>query len=244
MADSINAGTSGWAYAGWKPDFYPPEVRSKDFLKHYSSQLNSVEVNFTFRSLLKQKTAESWLANTPPEFLFTFKMHQAITHFRRLRNTDEIVKNFFASLELFWAAKKIGAILVQLPHNMKVDTVLLDEFLAGLPKDTRYAVEFRNASWLQDNVYDLLKKRNAAICVTEGEAELTTPDIATADFSYYRFRRETYSKKRIQELAEQFMSARVSPVFAYFKHEETPEGALNAVKLLRTLQAAREPKTA
>jgi len=69
MADSIFTGTSGWAYAGWKPDFYPPDVRSKDFLKYYSSQLNSVEVNFTFRSLLKQKTAESWLANTPPEFL-------------------------------------------------------------------------------------------------------------------------------------------------------------------------------
>jgi uncharacterized protein YecE (DUF72 family) len=244
MAQEIYAGTSGWAYAGWKPEFYPKEVRSKDFLKYYATQLNSVEVNFTFRSLLKAKTAESWVAATPPGFVFSFKAHQAITHFRRLRETDEIVKSFFAALEPFWAAKKIGAILIQLPHNMKVDAPLLDDFLAGLPKGARYAVEFRNASWLNDGVYDVLKKRNAAICVTEGEAELTTPDIVTTDFSYYRFRRETYTTKRIQQLAEQFTSTPDSPVFSYFKHEETPEGAMNAVKLRRMLAGAREQKTA
>src|SRR4030081_513540 len=117
MAEAIYAGTSGWAYSGWKPEFYPKEVRTKDFLKYYTTQLNSVEVNFTFRSLLKQKTAETWVATAPEGFLFTFKAHQAITHFRRLRDTDAIVKQFFSALEPFWEAKKIGAILIQLPHN-------------------------------------------------------------------------------------------------------------------------------
>src|SRR3954470_4305729 len=109
-------GTSGWAYPSWKPDFYPKEVRTKDFLVYYAPQLKSVEFNFTFRSLLKQTTADSWLGTTPPDFLFSFKMHQAITHFRRLRNVEPNIKSFFASLEPFWTAKKIGAILIQLPH--------------------------------------------------------------------------------------------------------------------------------
>src|SRR5437899_8801234 len=100
----IYTGTSGWAYPSWKPDFYPKEVRSKDFLAYYAGQLNSVEVNFTFRSLLKPTTAESWIATTPSGFLFTFKMHQAITHFRRLRNVEPNIKSFFTSLEPFWTA--------------------------------------------------------------------------------------------------------------------------------------------
>ncbi|MCU1284679.1 MAG: hypothetical protein JWO13_1029 [Acidobacteriales bacterium] len=241
---AIYTGTSGWAYPSWKPDFYPKEVRTKDFLAYYASQLNSVEVNFTFRSLLKSSTAESWLVTTPPDFLFTFKMHQAITHFRRLRNVEPNIKSFFASLEPFWTAKKIGAILIQLPHNMKADAPLLNDFLATLPPGAQYAVEFRNPTWLDDNIYNVLKDNNTAICVTEGEAELTTPDIVTADFSYYRFRRESYPRRRINELAHQFTSTSISPIYTYFKHEETPEGALNAVKLRRALASSLDQKTA
>jgi uncharacterized protein YecE (DUF72 family) len=236
MANEIHVGTSGWAYSGWKPEFYPKEVPAKDFLKYYSSKLNSVEVNFTFRSILKQKTADSWIATTPADFLFSIKMHQGVTHFRRLKNVDELLKRFFESLEPFWHAKRLGAILIQLPHNMQSDPQVLDDFLGRLLKGARYAIEFRNPSWLNESVYEVLKSHNAALCVTEGEAELSTPDIATADFKYYRFRRETYSATRIKELSNQF-AATALPVFSYFKHEETPEGALNAVKLLNAVQA-------
>src|SRR5262249_37288369 len=142
MADQIFAGTSGWAYAGWKPGFYPKDVPAKNFLQYYATQLNSVEVNFTFRQRLAAKTAEKWLAETPEHFRFTFKAHQAITHYKRLRDIDELLKAFFVSLEPFVYAKRLGAMLFQLPHNLKFDQELFTTFLDKLPRPLHNVVEF------------------------------------------------------------------------------------------------------
>src|SRR5215467_11131833 len=90
-------GTSGWAYPSWKPDFYPPKLAQTKFLTHYSSQLNTVEVNFTFRQLLKETTVQKWLNETPDHFRFAVKAHQVITHIKRLRGTDDFVKRFITT---------------------------------------------------------------------------------------------------------------------------------------------------
>lgn len=239
MKSRVYAGTSGWAYVKWKPEFYPASVPASKFLEYYSSQLNSVEVNFTFRRKLLHSTAHKWIAAVPDGFLFSFKAHQSITHFRRLKNVDDVLTNFLASLEPFQKAKKLGVVLFQLPHNMKSDSELLADFLKELPPGIRYSVEFREPSWLDKDVYNVLEKNSVALCVTEGTEELTTPDRQTADFRYYRLRRPRYSARMIAKLAEDF-NASGQNIFIYFKHEDTAAGA-NFAKAL--LQRTSEPKT-
>jgi uncharacterized protein YecE (DUF72 family) len=229
------AGTSGWAYAQWKPEFYPSKLPASKFLEFYSGKLNSVEVNFTFRQRLQETTAESWLRMTPPDFKFSLKAHQAITHFRRLKDVDELLDRFLHSAIKFHQAKKLGVLLFQIPSNMKCDLQLFADFLKLLPGIFRYVIEFRHPSWLNDDVYQLLRSHNIALCVTEGDEELSTPDIQTADFSYFRFRRPEYPRERIEELATHFSSSPLAANYAYFKHEETAAGAHFAVELLKAV---------
>lgn len=230
------AGTSGWAYPSWKPDFYPPKLAQAKFLTHYSSQLNTVEVNFTFRQLLKETTVQKWLNETPDHFRFGVKAHQVITHIKRLRGSDEFVKRFITTLEPLERAGKLGPVLFQLPPNLKADIALLKNFLPAVPPGVRMAFEFRHASWFSDETYDVLKTSNAALCVAETEERLT-PDVTTASFNYYRYRKPEYSaeerKAMVGRIREHLDQGR--DVYAYFKHEETPQGALYALEILKEL---------
>ena len=227
-------GTSGWAYPGWKPDFYPAKLAQKKFLGHYSTQLNTVEVNFTFRQLVKESTIQNWLQETPAHFRFGIKAHQVITHIKRLKRTEEFLPRFLATIEPLASAGKLGPVLFQLPPNLKVDGTLLKDFLALLPRNLPAAFEFRHESWFADSTWELLKSRGVALCVAETE-ERTTPDVVTSSFVYYRFRKPNYTAEEratmVGYIREHLAGGR--DVFAYFKHEDTPEGALFAVDLLR-----------
>ena len=163
-----------------------------------------------------------------------FKAHQVITHIKRLKGTEDFVPRFLATIEPLAAAGKLGPVLFQLPPNLKADPDLLRDFLASLPRTVPSAFEFRHASWFTDSTWDLLKSNNAALCVAETET-LTTPDIATSPLVYYRFRKPSYTgeerRSMIDRIGQHVSAGR--DVYAYFKHEETPEGALYAVELLR-----------
>src|SRR3954451_20409883 len=185
-------GTSGWAYPSWKPDFYPEKLAQKKFLEYYTSRLNTVEVNFTFRQLVKETTIQKWLQESPAHFRFGVKAHQVITHIKRLKGTEEFVRRFLATIEPLAAAGKLGPVLFQLPPNLKADAGLLRDFLALLPRTLPAAFEFRHSSWFADETWELLKSSNAALCVAETET-MTTPDVVTASFSYYRFRKPIYT---------------------------------------------------
>jgi uncharacterized protein YecE (DUF72 family) len=230
----LYVGTSGWAYPSWKPDFYPQKLAQTKFLGHYARQLNAVEVNFTFRQLLKDTTAQKWIAGTPDHFLFTAKAHQVITHIKRLKQTEEFLPRFLSTLEPIANAGKLGPVLFQLPPNLKADPGVLEDFLKILPRAVLSAFEFRNLSWFSDEIFELLKKYNRALCVAETE-ERVTPDVVTADFCYYRYRKPTYTGEErtamVQRMREHIDAGR--NVFAYFKHEETPQGALYAVDVLK-----------
>lgn len=232
----LYSGTSGWAYPSWKPAFYPEKLAQKKFLSHYATQLNTVEVNFTFRQLVKETTIQNWMQDTPQHFRFGIKAHQVITHIKRLKGTEDFVPRFLATIEPLAAAGKLGPVLFQLPPNLKADEVLLKDFLALLPRSLPAAFEFRHTSWFADSTYGLLRSCNAALCVAETET-ITTPDVATGPFVYYRFRKPSYTpeEKRamIDRIREHMAAGR--DVFAYFKHEETPEGALLAVELLHAI---------
>jgi len=233
----LYVGTSGWAYPSWKPDFYPAKLPQKNFLRHYASQLNTVEVNFTFRQLVKETTVQKWIDETPVGFRFGVKAHQVITHIKRLKKTEDFVPRFLGTLEPLARAEKLGPVLFQLPPNLKADAGLLAEFLETLPRALPSAFEFRHESWFVDETFDLLKKHNRALCIAETE-ERTTPDVVTADFCYYRYRKPTYTPEErsamVNRIREHLGLGR--NVFAYFKHEETPEGALYAVEVWKELQ--------
>ena len=226
------AGTSGWAYAAWKPDFYPPKLAAAKFLSYYASRLNAVEVNYTFRHMLTEKTIQNWVGCTPEGFRFCIKAHQAITHVRRLKNSEDFLRRFLAGIEPLAAAGRLGPVLFQLPPNLKADTALLGDFLALLPRALRTAFEFRHGSWFTDEVFGVLRRANAALCAAESE-KLETPDVETADFSYYRFRKPEYAEAERRQIAERLSSAAaVRDVFAFFKHEENPQSAVNAAGIL------------
>ncbi|HET8827504.1 MAG TPA: DUF72 domain-containing protein [Terriglobales bacterium] len=232
-------GTSGWAYPSWKPGFYPEKLAQTKFLTYYASQLNTVEVNLTFRQLLKDTTAAKWIGQTPSDFRFTIKAHQVITHIKRLKNTEEFLARFVSTIEPLSQAGKIGCVLFQLPPNMKADPKLLQEFLATIPRGLRSAFEFRHESWFADDIFSCLKQHNRALCVAETE-ERTTPDVVTADFCYYRYRKPEYTTEErramLRRMQEHLSNGR--DTYAYFKHEETPQGAIYAVDVLKQAGAA------
>lgn len=234
---NLYAGTSGWAYPSWKPGFYPAQLPQKKFLDFYASQLTSVEVNYTFRTLPTAKMLAGWLAATGPNFRFSFKAPQRITHFKRLADCDALVEQLLTALELVIARRQLGVLLFQLPPNFKANPTLLASFLqlsAFAGPAPRLAFEFRHNSWFTEDTYSILREHNAALCVAEGD-DLITPEVHTASHRCLRLRRTGgYTPAEIQAFA-----ARLTPLskhddlFVYFRHEDEPTGALNAAAFLQ-----------
>jgi uncharacterized protein YecE (DUF72 family) len=228
-------GTSGWSYTIWKPDFYPKSVASKNFLNFYATQLNAVEVNFTFRMRLQEKTALGWMEAVGGNFRFALKANQFITHIRRLNNVEEPLQRFLTTLQPF--GNQLGPVLFQLPPNLKCDVGLLRNFLSLFPRNFRSAFEFRHESWFSEEVYTALRDCNAALCISETE-KLTTPEVHTASYSYFRLREVSYSADDLKQIASRVGRALGDgrDTYVFFKHEEDPSSPLNAVELLKQLQ--------
>jgi len=230
----LYAGTSGFAYPAWKPGFYPAKLPANQFLKHYAGRLNSVEINYTFRRLPSAGTLKSWVEATPPGFLFAVKANQRITHILRLKNAEEATELFFRMIDPLRTSRRLGPVLFQLPPQLKVDTDLLSGYLRLLPSGIRYAFEFRHASWLTEEVYQVLRNHNISLCVAESE-KLEVPEVITADFVYYRLRKPEYTEEDVDAIAvrSRELLATGRDLYLMFKHEETPAGALNAEMLLQ-----------
>ena len=230
---ALYSGTSGFAYPSWKPEFYPEKLAAKKFLSFYATRLNAVEVNYTFRRLPSASTLENWSNDTPPGFVFPLKAHMRITHILRLK-PSEFTEVFFRAIDPLRTARRLGPVLFQLPPGLKCDEVLLANFLETLPRDVRCAFEFRHASWLTDAVYSLLEKHGVALCLAESE-KLVIPKVITSTFVYSRLRMPEYSSDDRKEIAARGQQLLESgrDVYVFFKHEDTPAGALYAEELLR-----------
>jgi len=231
---SLYAGTSGFAYPAWKPEFYPADVAASRFLEHYAGRLNCVEINYTFRRTPQRSTLEAWAQGTPPGFVFAVKAHQRITHRARLLDAAEPTSYFLNALEPLREAGKLGPVLFQLPPYLHLDVPRLGAFLELLPDWLRATVEFRHDSWLTDEVYDLLRDHGVALCVAETE-KLTVPEVVTADFVYERLRKPAYADDELAAIAARSrrLLAAGLDVYLVFKHDETPSGALEAEALLK-----------
>jgi uncharacterized protein YecE (DUF72 family) len=231
---TLYAGTSGFAYPAWKPAFYPAKTPSNQFLKHYATRLNCVEINYTFRRLPSATTLKTWVEATPPGFVFAVKANMRITHILRLKNAEEATETFFNAIDPLRTSRRLGPVLFQLPPAMKCDGGLLKSYVDLLPANQRFAFEFRHPSWLVEEVYRVLRDRNISLCVAESE-KLEVPEVVTADFVYYRLRKPDYTESDVEAIGARSkeLLATGKDLYLMFKHEETPEGALNAEKILK-----------
>jgi uncharacterized protein YecE (DUF72 family) len=232
---TLFCGTSGYAYSTWKPDFYPEKLAAKKFLGFYATRLNAVEINYTYHRLPSRSTLEGWISETPENFVLCLKAHMRITHLNRLKRTD-FTPAFFNAIDGLRVAKRLGVILFQLPPNLQGDPGLLREFVQDIPADIRCAFEFRHKSWFTEETYGILEDKGIALCLAESE-KLVVPERLTAPFAYFRLRKPNYTEEDRTLIAAKLseLMAEGRDTYVFFKHEETPEGALHAEALLRQL---------
>jgi uncharacterized protein YecE (DUF72 family) len=231
---TVRVGTSGYNYAEWKGTFYPADLSAAKMLAYYAARFPTVEINATFYRMPTAETLTGWDAATPASFVLALKAPQRITHFARLRGIDDPLRFFCDTARTL--GPKLGPLLFQLPPNFKKDTDRLAETLFLLPPDLRCAFEFRHDSWLADEVYDLLRRRNAALCIADGDAACT-PLVVTADFGYLRLRDEGYTDADLGRWAQTISGLGWREAFVYFKHEESGTGPAFARRLTELLTA-------
>ncbi len=232
-------GTSGYNYPEWKGSFYPADLAAAKMLPYYGERFPTVEINATFYRMPNAKTIQGWAAATPPPFVFGLKAPKRITHDARLRDVDEPLRYLCDTIR--GLGSKLGPVLFQLPPTFRKDLDRLGDLLVRLPRDLRCAFEFRHASWFTDDLYDLLRTRNAALCVADTEAG-TTPLVATADFGYFRLRDEGYGPAELEGWRDTIrrLGAGWGEALVYFKHEESGTGPA----LARALGALFAPSDA
>jgi uncharacterized protein YecE (DUF72 family) len=216
-------GTSGYNYPEWKGSFYPADLPAAKMLPYYAERFPTVEINYTFYRMPNEKLVAGWAAQTPSPYRLTLKAPRRITHDNRLKSTGALVESFCRVAGTL--GDKLGALLFQLPPNLKKDLALLDAFLVELPRKAQAAFEFRHVSWLDEEVFTRLADRNYALCVADSE-KLSTPVRVTADFAYFRLRDEGYTPDDIARWGDTIVRATEAcrDVFIYFKHEEEGKG--------------------
>jgi len=231
-------GTSGYNYPEWKGSFYPEKLPSAKMLPYYAGRFSTVEINYTFYRAPNEKIVDGWNKATPEDFKLTLKAPRRITHDRRLRDCGDLVRQFLETAATL--GPKLGALLFQLPPNLKKDAPLLDAFLDTFPPRVCAAFEFRHESWLDDEIYERLRTRNLALCVADSE-RLSTPVIVTADYTYFRLRDEGYTPDDIARWGDVMRetTSACREVFVYFKHEEEGKGPEFAKLLMQHLGLAR-----
>jgi uncharacterized protein YecE (DUF72 family) len=219
----IWTGTSGYNYPEWKGHFYPADLAAAKMLPYYAARFPTVEINYTFYRMPTEKLVAGWAAQTPVPYKLTLKAPRRITHDSRLKNCGSLVSGFCQVAGTL--GDKLGALLFQLPPNLKKDVALFDAFLEELPPRVCAAFEFRNVSWLEEDIFERLAKRNLALCVADSE-KLSAPVRITADYAYFRLRDEGYTPDDIKRWADTIAreTSACRDVFVYFKHEDEGKG--------------------
>jgi uncharacterized protein YecE (DUF72 family) len=245
MSLRLFAGASGFAYKPWKGPFYPADLKDAGMLAYYAERLPAVEINNTFYRLPKAKVLEDWAEQTPDGFRFVLKASRRITHMQRLKEVGELAGYLFETAGALGA--KLGPLLFQLPPHMKKNLDRLQAFLELVPADRKVALEFRNASWFDDDVLDALRAHDAALCVAETEPQdkegggLQVPFAATASWGYLRLRKAAYSDAELQAWLERMRGQGWSEAYVFFKHEDDGTAPAFARRLLDAAGAQSAP---
>ena len=222
MATSrLLAGASGYSFKEWKGTFYPENIKPDAMLAWYVERLPTVEINNTFYRMPTTTVLEHWAEVAPANFRFAIKASRRITHLARLKAEPAAEPLGFFYRNLAALGAKRGAVLFQLPPNLKKDLPRLSAFLSLLPEDHRAAFEFRDESWFADDVYDALKGAGAALCMSERSDNAPPPLVETASWGYVRLRLETYSDDDLRRWAERLGATSWQNISVYFMHEPT-----------------------
>ena len=222
MSVRVLTGTSGYSYDEWKGNFYPERIAAKDMLRFYAERFPTVEINNTFYRMPKEALLQGWADQVPENFTFVIKASQRITHFKRLKECNELLTYLFRVTSTLGA--RLGPLLFQLPPNFRKDVLRLQGFFDAMPERRRVAVEFRHASWFDDEVYDTLRRQGAALCVADTGEEPAVPLVATTDWGYLRLRREEFGDAELRDWARRIREQPWSDAYVFLKHEEEGKG--------------------
>jgi uncharacterized protein YecE (DUF72 family) len=224
----------------WVKNFYPADCRQGELLPFYSKHFDTVEINTSFYGLPERRTVDEWTGLVPDEFLFAVKASRYITHMKKLKDSAEAVHNFLDSLG--GLGKQLGPILFQLPPRWKRNEQRLSAFLDILPAGD-YAFEFRNRSWFEPEVYELLSRHETAFCIYDLDGKLS-PRKVTADFVYVRLHgpdgpyRGRYDVQTLSGWAGRCAgwARQGRNVFCYFDNDESGYAAQNALELTHMIR--------
>jgi uncharacterized protein YecE (DUF72 family) len=256
---SIEVGCQGWNYADWVTGpmdrvFYPQGTRAADMLEVYSRAFRTVEVDSTFYAIPPTSVFEGWAKRTPPDFTFSLKLLQEITHERALGSgTTALLEEFCERARTL--KEKLASVLIQLPPQFELtrdNGLALRAFLPRLPRDIRFSIEFRSPGWLKTSVLDFLAEQRVAAALVEGqwlapEVIRSLMERPTADFTYIRWmgarnlsrfdivQRPQDENLRDWSKAIMRLSERVSHVYAYFSNYYEGHAPASANKLKRLL---------
>jgi uncharacterized protein YecE (DUF72 family) len=229
-------GTSGWHYDHWRHLFYPDRLPKAKWLEFYARHFTTVELNNTFYRLPSEEAFANWRHSTPANFAFAVKVSRFITHIKRLKDSQEPVDTFLGRAKIL--NQKLGPLLYQLPPSMHRDDGRLESFLSILPSELKHVFEFRHESWLDDGVFEILRRHNAGLCVFD-MPDFSCPLVATADFAYIRFHGSTglysscYSGEELAEWARRLvgLAPEVKEVYIYFNNDTEAFAVKNAMTL-------------
>ena len=223
-------GTSGYSYKEWKGSFYPEDLSEKKMLRYYGERFRTVEINNTFYRMPSEKMLTGWASEVPEGFSFVIKASQRITHHQKLKDVDDSLAYLLkvcAALE-----HRLGPILFQLPPFFRKDVPRLRDFCALLPKDCRAAFEFRHASWFDDEVYQVVRDKEAALCIAEADDDLQVPFVSTATWGYLRLRRPDYGDTELSNWVKKVRETGWDDAYVFFKHEDEGKGPKMAARFI------------
>ncbi len=249
MSARVRIGTSGWHYKHWCGPFYEEKLPSSKMLQVYYKHFDTVEINNSFYRLPTAETFRAWREATPRGFLYAVKASRFITHMKKLKDPQNALDNILVrAAEL---KEKLGPILFQLPPKWTINAGRLDEFLTALPKELQYAFEFREPSWHEQKIYEILRRHNAAFCIFELN-RFQSPEPITADFTYIRLHgpggpyQGSYSKGTLRNWAAKIASwgRDLKDIYVYFDNDQAAYAAKNALELKHLVDANRHQHAA
>ena len=243
----LYVGTSGWSYAHWaKGRFYPRGLKPSDWLGHYARCFGTVEVNASFYRPPRPEMIARWRDVTPARFRFAVKLWRRVTHEKRLSDCAVELRDFLATVCELRARR--GPLLVQLPPSLRRDRVQLGDFLTELKRAARrsrwrIAVEFRHAEWICDQVYELLDRFNAALCLAD-MPRCPTTEPNDAGFVYVRRHgpggryRGPYSSRHIAQDAKRIQTWLQAgrDVYVYYNNDLEGHAVDNARQLIEAMR--------
>jgi len=238
----IYIGTSGWSYEHWIRNFYPKELERAKWLEFYSENFNTVELNMSYYRIPFPNMIKGWYKKIPENFKFTFKASRFITHVKKLKNINKVLKKFYKLTEIM--EEKLGCILFQLPPSFKKNQDTLERlknFLKKLDKTKRNIIEFRHESWWDEEVYKLMNRHGAGFCIVSG-LDMPSKIIVTSKAAYLRFHgpesaySSKYSDNELKLWARKIRNIKAKEIYAYFNNDTRGYAVKNAKKLKEFLK--------